>query len=117
MQPKANLPFVRFFGFKLHPIINDRSGIIEFLITQAGVDDREPLKDRRFHGKVFGKLFADRGYISQDLFEMLFIDGVHLITGLKKNMKNSLMLTGDRIMLRKRAITETVNAQLKTSAE
>ena len=102
-----------FFGFKLHLIINDKGEIIQFLITRGNVDDRAPLKDKRFHEKVFGKLFGDRGYISQDLFEQLFIDGIHLITRIKKNMKNSLMHLHDKLLLRKRAIIETVNDQLK----
>ncbi|GHT36172.1 hypothetical protein AGMMS49574_27450 [Bacteroidia bacterium] len=63
--------------------------------------------------KIFGKLFADRGYISQNLFDMLFVDNIHLITKLKKNMKNALMLIHDKIILRKRAIIETINDQLK----
>ena len=71
------------------------------------------MKNRRFHKKVFGKIFADRGYVSQDLFEQLFVDGIHLITKLKKTMKNSLMLLKDKIYLRKRALIETVNDQLK----
>ena len=44
------------------------------------------------HKRNFGKLYGDKGYISKDLFEKLFVDGVHLITKIKKNMKNSLML-------------------------
>lgn len=63
--------------------------------------------------KLFGKLFADRGYISQDLFEMLFVDDVHLVTRIRKNMKNSLMNLYDKIMLRKRSVVETVNDELK----
>ena len=77
------------------------------------MDDREPLKDRDFTRKLFGKLFADRGYISQDLFEMLFVDDVHLVTKIRKNMKNSLMNLYDKIMLRKRSVVETVNDELK----
>ena len=102
-----------FFGFKLHIIINDKGEILDFVFTQGNVDDRTPLKSRRFHKNVFGKIFGDRGYISQDLFEQLFIDGIHLITRIKKNMKNSLMLLSDKIYLRKRALIETVNDQLK----
>lgn len=102
-----------FFGFKLHLVINDKGEILDFLITQGNVDDREPLKNKAFHDKIFGKLFADRGYISQNLFEQLFIDGIHLITKLRKNMKNSLMLLHDKITLKKRAIIETVNDELK----
>ena len=69
-----------------------------------------------FHKRIFGKLFGDRGYISKDLFEQLFIDGVHLITRLKKGMKNALMLQHDKIMLRKRSLIETVNDQLKNQS-
>jgi hypothetical protein len=101
------------FGFKLHIIINDHGEILDFLFSQAHVDDREPLKSKRFHQKVFGKIFGDKGYISKELFEDLFVDGIHLITRLKKNMKNSLMLLSDKIYLRKRALIETVNDQLK----
>ena len=103
----------QFFGFKLHLVINDKSEIIQFQLSQANVDDREALKNKSFHEKIFGKLFADRDYISQNLFDMLFVDNIHLITKLKKNMKNALMLIHDKITLRKRTIIETINDQLK----
>ena len=102
-----------FYGFKLHLIINDKGELLDFLLTPGNVDDRAPLKYMGFHKRIFGKLFGDRGYISKDLFEQLFIDGVHLVTRLKKGMKNALMLQHDKIMLRKRSLIETVNDQLK----
>ena len=102
-----------FYGFKLHLIINDKGELLDFLLTPGNVDDRAPLKYMSFHKRIFGKLFGDRGYISKDLFEQLFIDGVHLVTRLKKGMKNALMLQHDKIMLRKRSLIETVNDQLK----
>ena len=113
MATKGKSTIGWFFGFKLHLVINDRGEIIQFVISQGHVDDREPLKSSRFHEKIFGKLFADRGYIGQDLFEKLFVDDIHLITRLRKNMKNSLMHIHDKIILRKRAIIETVNDLLK----
>ena len=82
-------------------------------LTPGNVDDREPLKDKDFTNRLFGKIFADRGYISQELFEELFVDDIHLVTKLKKNMKNSLMNLYDKILLRKRALIETVNDELK----
>jgi len=106
-----------FFGFKLHLIINDKGEIIQFLITQAHVDDRDPLADSKFHKKIFGKLFGDKGYISQSLFDKLFVDNIHLITKIRKNMKNSLMHLHDKIILRKRAIIETVNDLLMNSCQ
>lgn len=102
-----------FYGFKLHIIINDRGEILDFIITPGNVDDRKPLNDMDLHKRIFGKLYGDKGYISKDLFERLFVDGVHLITKIKKNMKNSLMLLQDKIALRKRALIETVNDELK----
>lgn len=102
-----------FHGFKLHIIINDKGEILNFTITQANVDDRQPLKQERFLDKIYGKLFADKGYIGKNLMQMLFIDGVQLITSIKNNMKNSLMTMNDKILLRKRSVIETVNDELK----
>jgi len=106
-----------FFGFKLHIVINECGEIIDFLITQGNVDDRAPLKNKTFHDKVFGKIFGDKGYLGKDLFENLFVDGIHLVTKLKKNMKNALMHTYDKIMLRKRAVIESVNDILKNHCQ
>lgn len=102
-----------FYGFKLHIIINDKGEILNFTITQASADDREPLKQERFLDKIFGKLFADKGYIGKKLTQLLFIDGIQLITSIKNNMKNCLMTMSDKILLRKRSIIETVNDELK----
>ena len=41
------------------------------------------------------------------------MDDIHLVTKIRKNMKNSLMNLYDKIILRKRAIIETVNDELK----
>ena len=102
-----------FYGFKLHIVINDKGEILNFAITQANVDDREPLRNERFLKAVFGKLFADKGYISEKLTKILFVGDIHLITSIRNNMKNSLMTMNDKIMLRKRSVIETVNDELK----
>ena len=102
-----------FHGFKLHIVINDKGELLSFAVTQANVDDREPLKNEGFLKQIFGKLFADKGYISEKLQKLLFVDGVELITSIRNNMKNSLMLMSDKILLRKRSVIETVNDELK----
>lgn len=102
-----------FYGFKLHIVLSDKGEIINFAITQANVDDREPLKNEAFLKAVFGKLFADKGYISEKLTKILFVGDIHLITNIRNNMKNSLMTMNDKIMLRKRSVIETVNDELK----
>ena len=56
-----------FFGFKLHIIINDRGQLLNFMITPANTDDREPLRNGSFVEKVSGKLCGDKGYIDKRL--------------------------------------------------
>jgi hypothetical protein len=102
-----------FFGFKLHLIINDKGQVLNFVITQGNVDDREPLKNERFVDVVKGKLYGDKGYLSKEIAQLLFIDGIQLITSIRNNMKNCLMELKDKILLRKRSVIETVNDELK----
>lgn len=102
-----------FFGFKLHLICNDKGEIIEFVLTPGNVDDRFPLKQQKFIDKVFGKIYGDKGYIGKDLFDKLFVDGIHLVTKVRKNMKKKAMNFMDRVILRKRAVIESVNDILK----
>ena len=103
-----------FYGFKLHLICNDMGQLVDVQFTPANVDDRKPLKSNSFINKLRGKLFGDKGYFSKALFTELFGKGIHLITKLKRNMKStSLTPIMDAILLRKRAIAETIIDQLK----
>ena len=101
---------------KVHLVINDRGEILACQITPGNMDDRKPV--RALCIRLFGKLIADRGYISQPLFEQLLETfNVQLITRIKKNMKNRLMPMIDKILLRKRAIIESVMDQLKNISQ
>ncbi len=102
-----------FYGFKLHLIINDEGEILSFCLTSGNIDDRNEAVMDSLTKEIFGKLFADRGYISQKLFEKLLKKDITLVTRAKKNMKNKLMDLYDRLMLRKRAVIESVNDFLK----
>jgi hypothetical protein len=106
-----------FYGFKLHFVCNDRGEILSFCLTPGNIDDRDPQTIKTLTKKLFGKLFADKGYISQPLFEMLFNDGIHIVTGIKSKMKNRLMPLRDKILLRKRSVIETINDMLKNIAD
>ena len=72
------------------------------------VDDRKPLKCKKFIGLIYGKLIADKGYIGRNLFQRLFVDGIQLITKLKSNTKGASTSVPNELPLRKRAIMETV---------
>lgn len=105
-----------FFGFKLHLVVNDQGEILQFCITPGNVDDRKPVP--RLSTKLFGKLFGDKGYLSQQLSQELYqMFNLQLITKLRSNMKNQLMLWTDRLLLRKRAIIETIIDQLKNISQ
>ena len=106
-----------FFGFKLHLICNECGEILNFCITPGDTDDRKPLENKRFIEELYGKLVGDKGYISKQLFQHLFVDGIQLITKLKNNMKGALMTVSDRLLLRKRSIIETLNDELKNIAQ
>ena len=98
-----------FFGFKLHLIINDKGEILSFFLTKGNVDDRDYKVMSSLTNEIFGKLFGDRGYISKALSELLFNDGIQLVTKVKKNMKKQNLSNEDQILLRKRALIESVN--------
>ena len=106
-----------FFGFKLHLICNEKGELLNFMFTPGDIDDRRPLEYKPFIRFIHGKLVGDKGYISQNLFERLFVDGIQLITKLKSNMKGALMAVSDRLLLRKRALIETINDELKNIAQ
>ncbi len=103
-----------FYGFKLHLVNNDKGEPIDVYITPGNVDDRKALKLKSFINKLWGKLFGNKGYLSKTLFSELFGKGIHLITKLKRNMKSTTLTPlMDAILLRNRAITETIIDQLK----
>lgn len=106
-----------FFGFKLHLICNEKGEVLNFIITPGDLDDRKPLEYKAFVEFIYGKLVGDKGYIGKNLFQRLFVDGIQLITKLKSNMKGALMSVSDKLLLRKRAIIETVNDELKNIAQ
>lgn len=101
------------YGFKLHLIINECGEIVSFYLTKGNIDDRNSKVMQSLTKDIFGKLFGDKGYISQSLSELLFRDGIQLITKVKKNMQKQNLSAIDSILLRKRAIIECVNDELK----
>jgi len=85
--------------------------ILAFQITQGNVDDRKTVP--YLSKDLWAKLFGDKGYISQDLFQELYKQNIKFITPFKKNMKNKLLELWEKLMLRKRSLIETFNDQLQ----
>jgi hypothetical protein len=104
-----------FFGFKLHLIVTEQGGLVAVKVTPGNIDDRAPIIE--MSQNIFGKLFGDKGYISKNLSDTLFENGLQLITTVRSNMRNKLMPIIDKILLRKRSIIETINDQLKNISQ
>jgi hypothetical protein len=100
-----------FFGFKLHIVINEMGEILSAQLTKGNVDDRKvvPLLCK----KIKGKLFGDKGYISQKLFEEMLEKGLRIVTALRTKMKPKLMCFEESEILKKRSVVESVFHILK----
>ena len=96
-----------FFGFKLHSVINHHGELVAFDLTPGNIDDRKPLD--QLQTQLFGKLFGDKGYLSKQLRDELRNLGIDLITTLRGNMKPQMMPLEDRLLLRKRAVIESIH--------
>jgi hypothetical protein len=101
-----------FYGLKLHFVINHKGQIMALKITPGNTADSTMLDE--ITQQLAGKIYADKGYIGRELFSKLWQRGLHLITGIRRNMRNYLMPWADKIMLRKRFVIETVLDTLKS---
>ena len=105
-----------FYGFKLHLVANDQGELLACQLTPGNLDDRKPVPT--LAKRLLGKLFGDMGYISQKLVAQLLAEcNVQLVTLARSNMQGRLLPLDDVILLRKRAIMETINDQLKNISQ
>jgi hypothetical protein len=96
-------------------VVNDAGELLAVYLTPANRHELKALP--QLVKRLFVKLFGDMAYLSQSMFEQLMEQGIQLITKLKSNMKNKLMVMTDKLLLRKRSIIETINDQLKNISQ
>jgi transposase len=102
--------------FKLHLVVNENGELLNITLTPGNTDDRKPVPD--LVSSLFGKIFADKGYVSQSLATQLFEDeGIDFFAKPHRNMKNKLMRLNDKLLSRKRSIIETIIDQLKNISQ
>lgn len=105
-----------FFGFKLHLVVNEHGELLNLKLTPGNIDDRQPVA--QLLQVFFGKVFADRGYVSQGLAQQLLRTwGIEFFAKPRRNMKNRLMRLTDKLLARKRAIIESIIDQLKNISQ
>ena len=104
LMPRLSLP--------LCALIHHLKGeIMSVKLTKGNVDDRSPVEE--LVAGLEGKIFADKGYISKDLWQKLWAKSMQLFHGVKKNMRNYLIDIKDKILLRKRSLIETIFGVMK----
>jgi IS5 family transposase len=101
-----------FYGLKRHFVINHKGQVVALRITPGNTADSTVLDEMTRH--LAGKLYADKGYIGHELFKRLWRRGLHLITSIRRNMRNHLMPLADKLMPRQRFLIETVLDTLKS---
>ena len=99
------------YGLKLHTVINHQGQLMAFRISSANLNDRSVVEGMTEN--LQGTLIADKGYVGKKLFESLYHKGLHLLTKIKRNMKNKFIPLADKLLLSKRFLIETVFDQLK----
>ena len=97
--------------FKLHLVINHHGEILNVVLTAGNVDDRKPVPELLQGLK--GKFVGDKAYISKDLASKLRAEGIILLTKFKNKMKNRLVTWSDKLLIKKRALIESVIERLK----
>ena len=104
-----------FYGFKLHLLINTQGELLAIAFTPANTDDRSPVV--QLTHTLFGKLYADKGYINKELRQTLRTQNIDLVYKVRKNMAQEPLSDYDVEMLKKRMLIETVIEQLKSQTQ
>nr|WP_230679900.1 IS982 family transposase [Pontibacter sp. 172403-2] len=97
-----------FFGLKLHLVTNEHKQLVWFLVTPANIADNNKQVLSYMLSGLKGKCYGDKGYLTAMLEELLEKE-LHLVSKIRKNMKNILLSLHDKLNLMKRGTIEAVN--------
>lgn len=100
-----------FYGCKLHIAMNQFGEIACSALSNGHVADIKMVE--QLVDGLNGKLYGDRGYISQELKSRLQVQEIDLITYHRKNMESIQLSSSDEYHLRQRNKIETLFSLLK----
>lgn len=103
-----------FYGFKLFLVVNGLGEIVQAFLTPGNVSDGATATLKRLFRGLTGLAFADKGFVNSKAFPLLFEQGLKLITTIRSNMKNKLVLLQEKMLLKKRGMIESVIDILKS---
>jgi hypothetical protein len=100
----------RYFGFHGHVVISSCGVITTATFAAANIDERDICPE--LTKNIRGFLLGDKGFIRPSLKEELCLNGLHLQTPVRGNMKESRPVSFLRWMTSTRRLVETVIGQL-----
>ncbi|MDQ3845721.1 MAG: IS982 family transposase [Bacteroidota bacterium] len=103
-----------FFGFKLFIVVNGLGELVRAFLTTGNVSDGSEATIKRLFKGLRGVAFADKGFINPKAFEALLEGGLKLVTSIRSNMKNKVMILQEKLLLKKRGMVEAVIDILKS---
>lgn len=114
--PRGKTSVDWFFGFTLHLVFNNWGKLLTFTLTPGNVDNRVSVKT--FAEYLAGKLFGDKGHLSQPLVKALKrLFGVELITPRCRNMQPVEIPLRDKLRPHKHAIVAALIDQPKNISQ
>ena len=75
----------RYYGRKLHTLVDEQGVLLAYELGPGNVDDRAPLKEGMLDGHR-GLVYGDKGYINSELRHKLMAKGIELWARPKANM-------------------------------
>ena len=90
-----------FYGLKLFLVINAFGEIMNAFFTLGNVADNHLDTMIKLFSRLKGWAFADKGFINHKAVEQLLSKGLHLVTGIRQNMKNKLIHMEQKLLLQK----------------
>jgi len=85
---------------------NSQGDILSYCCAPGNCDDCQPVPD--LLKGIFGKVLADKGYLSQSLTNTPAQHGIQLVTDKRTNMPGTDLNPADKALLRRRFLIETI---------
>jgi len=103
-----------FYGFKVFLVVNQHGQLMKAMFSKASKADNNLEWMLELFKTFKGLMFTDKGFISSKGFEILYNNGLKLITGIRNNMKNKMVNMTEKKLHKKRGMIEAVNDILMT---
>lgn len=87
------------------PATRQYGQLANLVITPGNVADHSGGLLTELLAGLKGQCFGDRGYLSK-LFAEFYQQGLHIVTKIRRKMKNVLMPLADKLNLRKRGLVD-----------